>query len=366
MQTTKTAMRAIAAALALASLPRGAAANSGITVETVNDYTWWVPDGSKNTICNTEGNYFWNEMTASGTGWTQLVHYVDNSVFDTDFYDPQRPGSLAQDNDTNNFDRAGNAISFVCVHGSCDDCTTTSCSTGGNCPAGQECMANPPSAYSSRCANLSPRRLVTSSSSNWHGNLVFYGDGRVKWGEDSASGSWAGAGTNGGTNVVFLVNSCGLRPYFWAQQSPAFAGAHLIASIMPVSNVAKGSSGLSGCADAWNYDYRGFFLAAYALANPNSSITSGWFSNLDVTPQAVGTSCPDLTTNYTYGGGHGIGGCGAYNVLSFDVTQSLANWHVDSESWLGARFEWNDATGNAYGRWAAHCNYDCYTYPFTK
>ena len=129
--------------------------------------------------------------------------------------------------------------------------------------------------------------------------------------------------------------------------------------------MAKGAGGLSGCADAWNYDYRGLFLAAYALANPNSSVTSGWFSNLDVTPQVVGTSCPDMTTNYTYGGGHGIGGGGAYNVLSFDVTQCLANWHVDNESWLGARFEWDGANGNAFGLWAGQCNYDCYTYSFT-
>jgi hypothetical protein len=351
----------VLAAFGLGLLAPDVLANTGITVESVNDYSYYCGNHSCDTICNSEGDGFWNSMTAGGTGWTALVHYKDSSVYDTDFYDKDKSG-YAYDNDTYNFDKSGNAISFVCLHGTCDDCTTTNCTSAANCATGQECMNNPPSAYSSRCANSSARRMVTSSSGSHHSNFVWYGGNNVKWGEDSNSGSWAGAGTNGGTNLVFMINSCGLKPYFWFELSPAFAGVHLIAEIMPVSNVATGN----GCADAANYQYRGSDLASYALTNPYGSVTAAWFAVLDGTPQSGYGSCPDQNSNYTYGGGRGINGCGAHNVLSYDVTQTLANWHVDTEGWIGARLESNDATGNGYGRWAAHCNYDCATYNFTK
>src|SRR5689334_2125038 len=77
-------------------------ASSGIVLETISDYTFLCGDHSCDTDANTEGNGFWNAMTASGTGWTGTHHYMDNLVYDTDFEDPQYTG--LSDNDTNNFD----------------------------------------------------------------------------------------------------------------------------------------------------------------------------------------------------------------------------------------------------------------------
>src|ERR1043165_6234577 len=94
-------------------------ASNGIVVETVSDYSLVCGNTSCDTDANTEGNGFWNAMTASGTGWVGTHHFMDNSVFDTDFEDPQYTG-FGSDNDTGNFDPAGVGISFLIAHGVCD------------------------------------------------------------------------------------------------------------------------------------------------------------------------------------------------------------------------------------------------------
>jgi hypothetical protein len=63
-----------------------------IVVETVSDCSFVCGNTSCDTDANTEGNGFWNAMTASGTGWAATHHFMDGSVFDTDFEDPQYTG----------------------------------------------------------------------------------------------------------------------------------------------------------------------------------------------------------------------------------------------------------------------------------
>ncbi|MBK7584481.1 MAG: hypothetical protein IPI67_30290 [Myxococcales bacterium] len=101
-------------AFGVALLAPDGLANSGITVETANDYSFYCGDHSCDIACNSEGDGFWNSMTAGGTGWTGLVHYKDYNVWDTDFYDPNKSGN-GNDNDTYNFDKSGNAISHATI-----------------------------------------------------------------------------------------------------------------------------------------------------------------------------------------------------------------------------------------------------------
>jgi hypothetical protein len=53
---------------------------------------------------------------------------------------------------------------------------------------------------------------------------------------------------------------------------------------------------------------------------------------------------------------------GAHVTMSYDSTQALANWHVGTESFLGAQIDNNDATGAGFGSATWTCTYDCNTY----
>jgi hypothetical protein len=352
-----------------AAFSHPAYAATGITAEGVSDYSYaralygsgYAPDIDM----ATEASGFYNTMTTTtGTPWTASYFWTNSLVFDTDFYDPDVSGNSfsAYDDDTYNFDSSGAAIAFVGGHGTCDDALGTNCTTSANCNVGDACMANPPSSNSSRCATPSPRRLVVSEQYPTHGDWIFYGNGFVKWGEDTNSGSWAGAGTNGGSAVVFVVNSCGTRyPFTWGEAKPAYAGAMLINWTMPQSNVAT-----AGSADTWTWSSRGSTLATYALANPNSSVAGAWFANLNSAPSTAGYSCPDETSTYTYGGGYGYTGCGGNLSMSWAQTQAAATANVTSLTWTQAQNFANKPTGNTYGYEWVQCNYDCATYGLSK
>lgn len=302
-------------------------------------------------------------MTASGTGWTGGNFWEDGNVWDMDFRDPDV--ASASDDDDISFDPAGAGVAFYCGHGTCDDVTNTSCSSESDCSPGDKCPGTPPTATSSACVTNTARRLWTSSSGSIHGNNVFYGDGNTRFGEITGH-TFGGAGTNGGDDVVFIDNSCGLRPpWFWDQTSAMFAGVTQIAMIMPVSNMKQSGSN-SKVADAWVDSGRGTRLATYALANPYSSVFSAWAATIDGAPQTTGPSCPDLTSTYTYGGGHGIGGCGAYISIAWDDTHTDAVWDVESLNWVSAQNTSLKPVGNAQGYTHYECNYDCVTYGFTK
>ena len=100
---------------------------TGVTVEAVSNY-----GGVGNIDCYNQGNGFMVGMTGTGSPFTQSTLYYDNNVYDTDFLDPDYSGNTA-DNDTYNFDSSGSSIGFVCAHGTCDDATSTACTTSSNC-----------------------------------------------------------------------------------------------------------------------------------------------------------------------------------------------------------------------------------------
>jgi hypothetical protein len=178
-----------------------------------------------------------------------------------------------------------------------------------------------------------------------HSNKVFYGGGNVAWGEDSAAGTWGNAGTNGGTNLVVLINSCGLTAPFYSQYISAFAGMHLVAGIMPIDG------------DTVNVANRGSLLGNLAVANHNQVVSESWFATMD--SASGGGNCRS-----TYGGGHGISGCGAYYTLAHDSSTSNAQYHVWTETWVDLKSSTHDAIGNGAGWIYWHCNYDCATYPW--
>jgi hypothetical protein len=316
----------------------------------------------------TEASGFYSTMTATGTPWAGGVFYTDTNVWDTDFYDPDYTGD-SSDGDTYNFDSQSSfaAFAFVGAHGTCDDADLTTCNSSADCGVFEYCAANPPSSYSSRCINGSARHLLTSSHDSSHGQSVDYSDGSVKWGEDSNSGGWAGAGTNGSNAVVFVVNSCGSKePFFWGETKATYAGAMLINFTMPSSNVNKPGNWPSGVADLVTWSSRGSVLATYALNNPNQAISSGWFANLDSAPLSAGASCPDQTSNYAYGGGHGYTGCAANISASWAPTENMAYALTANLPWSQASIFTAKPQGNSWSYGLEHCNYDCLTYGFSK
>jgi hypothetical protein len=345
--------------------PRGAVAANGVFVEGVSDYSVFrsfYGDGTGDIWGMQDATGFLTTMAQSGSPWVSKGFYGNNNVWDYDFIDPEITHNTS-DADWNGIDRKGVAFAYASMHGSCDDVTTQNCLHGSDCPSGQACVNTPPSVYSTRCVRNTPRCLVTSSTTSGHGQFVYYGNSTVKWGEDSFSGGWAGAGTNGGANVIFVRNSCGSRsPFFWNQTYSAYAGAMLIFWTLNQSAMSGGPN--SGSSDTFMSPTDGQALANLALMNPNNSIASVEF--LAMSQRTVGTSCPDQTSTFTYGGGQGYSGCAADVAIAWDSTQAAATANVQNLTWNQAADSSHKAHGNSYGFSWFHCNYDCNLYQMTK
>src|SRR4051794_16367261 len=121
--------------ITLALWPLGdASANSNLVTESVSNYSG---NGDiPNAIPNCWG------FRSGMTGWTTLYNYMDSSVYDTDFGDPQiRTGG----GDTSNFGPSGSgaAISYFCGHGTCDAGFPGGCAGGSVqvCQHASDCPA---------------------------------------------------------------------------------------------------------------------------------------------------------------------------------------------------------------------------------
>lgn len=327
-----------------------AEAGTRITTEGVDQY---VPNqcgwggALNNRVANNNG--FRAGMVTGDGRWTAGANFANSSVWDRDMYDPERTGNPL-DNDTNNFDRAGDGIAFFSGHGICDGATTTLCTSSTQCnspPPGasmpSSCKQGPPGSGfppigQGWCHYFTPRRAFTCSTSSAHNNDVNYTGGQVKFGESANSGGWSGAGTNGGVNMAILDVSCGVLPQFAPQQlSQAFAGVHLIGTIMPVTG---------DTADVAN---RGSAFAARWASNEWQSVAGSW---IYVVLDLGGANCS----------GGGINGCGCNWVQAQHAT--WADWYVNTESWVGVKLDSNDATSS--GWWAGRqiCNYNQAQYPY--
>jgi hypothetical protein len=343
---------AATAAVALAVTP--ALANTGVTVESVNDYsaTYGVHNWDLfNSVAN--GNGFQSTITSNHV-FTTGLNYSDSSVYDTDFVDREKSG-VVTDADFLNFDRSTDAISYFTGHG-VNQLGSGTCNTSADCtaiPAGSNqvgvCRASPTN--NKYCIYTSPRLLITSSSSDKRGHFVSYGNGQTAFGEGVYGNFW-GAGTNGGTNLVVLDISHGVTAPFWNQEvAPALAGVHLLATIMPING------------DTANVATRGSTFANKYIVNPLGSVATAWMDTLNSLPQNVSGPC--ATADYSYGGGHGINGCGCNFIMAVDSTTARTQWHITTETWNQLFNDLNDAAGHHYSSYTAVCNYDSVTYPWT-
>ena len=331
----------LAGALCGIGAPMAQAAETGISIEAVDAYSCGA---LSNDIPNVDN--FRNRML-SIAGYTAGVRYTNGLVWPTDFTDPEKVSGGA---DTFNFDRAGDAISYFSGHGTCDDQTSTACTTTAGCPnvAGTEkrCLRFTDSPLSGRCVYSRPRNIVVDRTGSAC-QFVDYSSGTVRLGEDPSAGAWAGAGTNGGVNLAVIDNSCGITPDLYRPELfNAFAGASTISLIMP-TRVGSDTADVSG---------RGRAFADRYVANPNSAVAPAWAESINSV--SGGSGC-------AFGGGsHGIVGCGANISISREVDEPRVLWANRTETWTQLRNEANDSIGGSWIAWIYTCNYDCNNHPF--
>lgn len=319
-------------------------ANTGTTIEAVKTYACGTVF---NTITDADG--FLNRMDDIA-GYVLGQRYTETSVYASDFRDPDLAGPSA--NDTFNFDRGVDAISYYAGHGSCNDQTDTACTTTAGCPtlAGLDkvCTRFTESPLTGRCMYSRPRQIVVDDLSGPGCEFIDASTSNLRFGESPNSGAFAGAGTNGGINAAVLSISCGLTPNMAVPQYiNAFAGVSSIHTIMPTR---RGS-------DTVDVTNRGKSMADRYIANQNSSVGFGWTDGLNSI--TGGGSCQ------FGGGGHGITGCGANMSIAVDTNQSNADWSLYTESWVQLRNESNDPVGQGWMSWRGVCNYDCIAHPWT-
>ncbi len=314
--------------------------SKGIVVESVNNF-----GGSgdlSNSIANGDG--FIQGMVFPGSQFFLSARWTDGTVYDTDFVDHE---INALGNDNGNFDKPGTAISYLTAHGigahgcSSQACTSTSQCQSPNAAAGERfpasCRFSP--FDSPRCCYMVDRAAVVRGTGDRFNGVINYTGGPVRWGESPQSGGWAGAGTNGGTNVVVLDISHGILPTFWYPTlRSANAGVHLILTLMTAGG------------DTANVAQRGATFASFFRANPHSSVAESWKATMNSLPANLGGSCPGG------GGGHGFNGCGCNIAVGMDKTADRAAVSV-RESWVSITNDNNDAIGNQFFVWRAQCNY---------
>jgi hypothetical protein len=322
----------------------GRAQSTGIIVESVDDYSLRNGPSLLNSVAN--GNGFMNGMVfIPSSPWHQNAWWNNRAVYDTDFMasalTPRGQGNF-------NFDIPNTAISYFTGHGFCTDgCSTRqACGSSASCttpnPAAGErmpgaCRFSPMDAP--RCCYMTDRAAATAGTLDQFNGVVDYTSGPIRWGESPSSGGWAGAGTNGGTNMVVLDISCGILPPFWNQAfQAAAAGAHLFATIM----VAGG--------DTDNVADRGATFASQFAAAPLGRVSDAWRNTMNMLPATEGGGCPGG------GGGHGFNGCGCNIVIAFDSTPQGANAKI-AENWFDLQNDANDAKGNNWYSAVWQCNY---------
>jgi hypothetical protein len=327
-----------------------AQASTEIIVESVNNYGGGPNCNMPPNLCNSipNGDGFMQGMVFPGSRWTAGARYTDTAVYDTDFVDPA-VNSVGKDQSY--FDRGGRAVAYFTGHGIGDHgCSTLSCTstsqctrpntaTGGGVPRlPGSCRFSPMDP--ARCCYMVDRQAATfSPAHDKFGGRVNYTGGPIRWGESPQSGGWAGAGTDGGANLVVLDISHGVLPTFWYQTFVrANAGVQMIATMM----TAGGDTAIVA--------ERGKTFATFYRANENARVSESWVETMNSLPANEGGSCPGG------GGGHGFNGCGCNIILGMDHTLQRAQESL-GEGWVHLSHDSNDALGNQFfaARWV--CNY---------
>jgi hypothetical protein len=351
---------AAVAALLAAGHARAQANSYAVTTEAVNDYSACNGPSLSNRIANADG--FLDGMLSGGPMhpvFTPGLHYTDSKVWATDFRDPD-VGSV-QDDDTNNFDRSGDAISYYSGHGVCITGDTLQlCYGASDCsspPGGTSlpamCRAMPGDSYGTCSYTSMTRQMAVGDCTDGNPSLngrVNYSSGKVKWGESPFSTGWAGAGINGGINLAVVDASCAMMSGREREVWPVFAGVHMVA----FTTVHSG--------DTADVSDRGSAFSARYQANPLGSVGRAWVDALNAVSNR-NSWCSNAEKTQSFGGGFGYNGCGLNEMVSMDVDISVAEWHTDSETWQDVQNDELDSTGRSHwwGHWT--CNWDCKTYP---
>lgn len=341
----------VASCLALILPATGALAqfSTEIIVESVDNYGGGANCNTPPNLCNSiaNGDGFAQGMTFPGSRFRAGARYTDTAVYDTDFADSSADN---RGTDQTYFDRSRRAIAYFTGHGIGDHgCSTVACTSTSQCTRPNTAMgggvARMPGTCrfspmdSPRCCYMVDRQAVTSSPSDKLGGRINYTGGPIRWGESPEAGGWAGAGTDGGANLVVLDISHGVLPTFWAQTFVrANAGVQLIATMMTAGG------------DTANVPDRGKTFAAFFRANENSRVSESWVQTMNSLPANEGGACPGG------GGGHGFNGCGCNIVVGMDRTLQRAQESL-GEGWVNLTDDRNDALGNQFYavRWV--CNY---------
>ncbi len=339
-----------------------------------------------NPINNAQGFASWATRSFfSGPTFT----WTNGNVYDSDFVDRQLNSAGG---DFGNFDPEGNtlAIAFFAGHGTSDDgfglvgsadpcneyqqlCGTSSAclpqynpavtfqGVNGQYNAGAGvCRHSPGYQYSNiqygYCAYNSDRFVIVNGNSvNFNNSVNYSFGGQVAWGESSNSGTWRGAYTDGGANVVVLSLSNGMEPGFYYQNvGNAFAGAHMIALTMPTAGDYDDPAN-TGAQFAEGV-YFGEYDNSVALAWLEVAAIVGDGGSCGQGPNSCGW---EQVTNGGYGG---YNGCGCNIVMAVGATATEAGNHVD-ETWDDITDDSLDGQGNGWFSGEYLCNYDTNTDP---
>lgn len=323
----------------LAAVALAACTSKGVIVESVKDYG----PGDQLDGAVISGDGFLKGMTDPGSDWSAVARYTNGAVYDTDFIDREID---QRGHDDWYFDKPGVAISYFTGHGIlAHGCTTIRCATSSTCirlGANRQldygaCRFSPLGAP--LCCYMVDRAFVTHSAADSFGGVVNYTSGPVRFGESRRSGGWAGAGTNGGSNLVVMDISHGVLPPYWRETlQNAFAGVHLIATLMTAGG------------DTMTTAERGSTFAARWASAPDGNVAQAWLDTMAWLPSFLGDPCPGG------GGGRGFNGCGCHIVVAMDATAQGAAEKM-GESWSQLRNDGFDGKGNSFyqARWL--CNY---------
>jgi hypothetical protein len=305
--------------------------SNGLVVETVVDY-----GNPKSNLPNShaDGDGFIRALLTDSTEWKVIGRSEDPDVRDTDFLDKDTW-------DSKNFDQPGTAISFFSGHGLTDlygenpphrcahssECTSPPRGNGarGICKAAGTPGHAP--GDTAQCVYYNDRSLLVNGRNDKFGGVANYSGGQAKWGESSYSGGWAGAGTDGGTNLVVLDSSWGVLASFWYEETfRAMAGVHFLATTLPVTG------------DYLNDPGRGAAFGKRWAQESGSSVSQAWLAAMNDLPN----------------GGFDAGGC--HFVITYDNTSERALKHFD-EDWYDIQNDALDGKGNQiyWARWL--CNW---------
>jgi Family of unknown function (DUF6345) len=321
----------------------------GVAIEATNSYSSCgiTPDLSQ---CVREVQLLWgylSEPVASIHYWTKFLEWDNYNAWDTDMQDSD---VVSGGSDVAILDNPGVSISMYAGHGVCSDQSIQTCTVSSNCTTPAPGQSLPgfctrhPGASSGHCMYFAPRIALTCGSGDSFGHYSNLSTGGARFGESAVSGPWAGAGTNGNVDFLMFDISCGATPGqevndYWN----AFAGAHIISTIMPTELNS----------DTLDTSARGAIVGNDAFTSINSSASLAWIDSIH---SIGGSACG--------GAGGGLTGCGANISFSVAQNESYAEYLNGTESFKNLPLD-SDPTGAGWMSWIYACNYDCSLYPTT-